>query len=235
MAHMLVGGVGLTVLEVYHQRPGPDGEHAGCAHIHAIADEAYFGLSGAGAIDLHDCEQGYRRVPIEAGTFVQFPAGTLHRSVSTDHLRVLVVMGNSGLPERGDARIYFGPDVDADAARYEALRALVDKGLDGALERRDESARAYAQLMQLWNTDRAAYGRELDRFLEAHRRNLKARSAAIADVIEAGPLYQAALAFRRLSAVGGAEAAPELWRLGDAPVTYGMCGVLRQVDGLRLG
>ena len=128
MTHALIGGIGLTILDVYDQRPGPDGVQAGCAHIHAITDEAYFGLSGSGAIELHDPERGYRRVAIEPGTFVQFPAGTLHRSVSIDHCRVLAIMGNAGLPERGDARIYFGQAVDADPERYEEARALVSIG-----------------------------------------------------------------------------------------------------------
>jgi mannose-6-phosphate isomerase-like protein (cupin superfamily) len=231
MAHALIGGIGLTVLEVYHQRPGPDGVQAGCAHVHAITDEAYFGLSGSGAIELHDPESGFRRVPIESGTFVQFPAGTLHRSVSTDHLRVLAIMGNSGLPERGDARIYFGAEVDANPERYAQAVALVKSGLEGALARRDLSAQAYVQVTRLWETDRIAYARELDRFLQVHRRSLLERSSAIADVIEAGPLRQAATAFRRL-AVAAAAPPAERWAASDARVTHGMCGLLRQIEEL---
>ncbi len=234
MTHALVGGIGLTILEVYDQRPGPDGVQAGCAHIHAITDEAYFGLSGSGAIELHDPERGYRRVAIEPGTFVQFPAGTLHRSVSVDHCRVLAIMGNSGLPERGDARIYFGQGVDADPKRYEEARGLVSTGLDGGLKRRDLSAKAYTGLMQLWETDRPAYARELERFLAVHRQTLASRTEAMADVIERGSLLQATNAFRRLAA---ATAMPpvECWALSDAKVSYGMCGILRQIDNFRPG
>lgn len=229
MADALIGGIGLTVLDVYDQRPGPDGVLAGCAHVHAVTDEAYFGISGRGAIDLHDSRQGYRRVAIEPGTFVQFPAGTLHRSVSFDHLRVLAIMGNAGLPERGDARIYFGAEADADPARYEAARALAADGLDGALKRRDLSAQAYARLMRLWETDRAAYGRELDRFLDVHRRMLAARAELVIEAIESGPVRQATIAFRRL-ATATAAAGAERWNLDEAPVAYGMCGLLRQID-----
>lgn len=231
MAHALVGGVGLTVLDVYDQRPGPDGALAGCAHVHAVTDEAYFGISGRGAIDLHDSRQGYRRLAIEPGTFVQFPAGTLHRSVSFDRLRVLAIMGNAGLPERGDARIYFGPEVDADPVRYEQAHAMVAGGLDGALKRRDLSAQAYARLMQLWETDRAAYARELDRFLDLHRRTLAERADLVIEAIESGPVRQATIAFRRL-ATATAAAGAERWTVADAPVVYGMCGLLRQIDGV---
>jgi mannose-6-phosphate isomerase-like protein (cupin superfamily) len=234
MTDAVIGGIGLTILEVYDQRPGPDGVQAGCAHIHAITDEAYFGLSGRGAIELHDPVQGFRRVAIEPGTFVQFPAGTLHRSVSDEKLRVLAIMGNSGLPERGDARIYFGADVDADPGRYEAACALVAKGLEGGLERRDLSARAYAGLMRLWETDRPAYARELERFLAVHRATLAPRADAMADVIERGPMQQARTALHRLAAATSISPA-ELWTLPDAKVSFGMCGVLRPIDSLRPG
>lgn len=234
MTHALIGGIGLTVLDVYDQRSGPDGVQAGCAHIHAITDEAYFGLSGSGAIELHDPERGYRRVAIEPGSFVQFSAGTLHRSISVDHCRVLAIMGNSGLPERGDARIYFGPEIDAEPARYEAARALVSTGLEGGLKRRDLSAMAYAGLIRLWETDRPAYARELERFLAVHRRSLASRTATMAEAIERGPLRQATMAFRRLAAATVTPQA-EHWALADAKVSYGMCGVLRQIDDFQPG
>ncbi len=232
MTHALIGGIGLTILDIYDQRPGPDGVQAGCAHIHAITDEAYFGLSGSGAIELHDPERGYRRVAIEPGTFVQFPAGTLHRSISIDHCRVLAIMGNSGLPERGDARIYFGQEVDADPQRYEEMRALVSTGLEGGLTRRDVSANAYAGLMRLWEADRPAYTRELERFLAVHRQTLASRTESMADVIEGGSLRQATTALRRLAAATAMSPAV-CWAQSDAKVSYGMCGVLRQIDEFR--
>ncbi|MCG8509727.1 MAG: hypothetical protein MI741_10920, partial [Rhodospirillales bacterium] len=143
MSDGLIGGIGITHLEVYSQRPGPDGVLAGCAHIHALCDEAYLGIRGSGAIELHDLQDGFRTVPIEPGTYVQFPPGTLHRSVCFEDFEVVALMGNSGLPERGDARIYFGPEVDADPEEFERLKGLAAEGLEGALARRDASAEAY--------------------------------------------------------------------------------------------
>jgi hypothetical protein len=144
MTTTLLGGIGLTHLAVYQDVAGPDGVHGGCAHIHALTPEAYFGISGSGAIELHDAKLGYRRQSIDKGTFVQFPPGTLHRSISTDHLEVLAVMGNGGLAESGDARIYFGKEVDDTPGEYEKLRDLVQKGREGARQRRDISAMAHA-------------------------------------------------------------------------------------------
>ena len=231
---MLIGGVGLTPLSVYHQRPGPDGVQAGCAHVHALTAEAYFGLAGEGAVELHDPDAGFTRVTIVAGTYVQFPAGVLHRSVSTDNLEVLAVMGNGGLAERGDARIYFGAEVDDDPAAFARLTGRAANGLDGALERRDHSARAYMRLMALWQADRAAWRAELARFVDVHRAAIASDAQSFRDAIEARVLAPTA---RTIEAIDGLKAvaagAPLQWSLGEAAETLGMCGVLRQVSDLR--
>src|SRR5262245_11259584 len=151
----LIAGIGLTHLAVYDQRPAPDGLNSGCAHVHAVTDEAYFVLSGEGAIELHDIEHGFRSVPLRPGSLVQFAPGTVHRAVNRGGLNVLCLMGNAGLAERGDARIWFGPEVDADAQAYERLwRLPAEKGLDGALDRRGRSVTAYMRLLRLWEDDR---------------------------------------------------------------------------------
>lgn len=228
----LIGGIGLTHLRVYDQRPGPDGVMAGCAHIHALSDEAYLGISGSGAIELHDPVSGFRTVPIRAGTFVQFPAGTLHRSVSHDRLEVVVVMGSAGLPERGDARIYFGRSVDEDPAQYVRLRDLAAEGLEGALARRDASAAAYARLLDLWARDRAAYVAELERFLAVHRSELAARRAALDAAVASGPEAAARTVRQRLDQLPAGEAHARAWRFEalSAPARFGMCGILHQIE-----
>ncbi len=216
MSTGLIGGVGLTHLRVYDQKPGPDGIHAGCAHVHAFTSEAYFGLSGRGALELHHPETGYRRVPVTKGVFVQVPPGVLHRSVSEDALEVLVIMDHQGLAERGDARIYFGSDADADPARYEALRALVTGGLEGALKRRDASAEAYARLDALRRSDDAAYRAELRRFSDLHRSNV----SHLAEDLEGDKPSAVSLL---------SSGAISVTSLDEAPVIHGMCGLLRQI------
>jgi mannose-6-phosphate isomerase-like protein (cupin superfamily) len=237
MSAPLVGGIGLTVLRVYAQRPGPDGVTAGCAHVHALTGEAYFGLAGEGALELHDPQQGFRSVTIRPGTYVQFPPGTLHRSVSTSGLEVLAIMGNAGLAEHGDARIYFGADVDADAGRYEALRALVDKGLDGALERRDASASAYQRLMDLWKRDRVAYVTELQRFLNKHHATIAARRGTMEAAIREGTLREAEQALAQLAALTARQDIhrPGVWHAHETDPVLGMCGMLWQVSRLGAG
>ena len=210
LGEAFIAGIGLTHLSVYEQRPAPDGLFCGCAHVHALTDEAYYVIAGTGAIELNDLQHGYRRVPLARGDFVQFPPGTLHRSISTGGLQVLALMGNAGLAERGDARLYFGAPVDADAAAYERLKALPRHGgLEGSLERRDASVRAYLPLLGLWQDDRPAYFAELARFIELHRADMASRFAT-------SPVGAAAL-----------DASGVVHHDGLA-TTYGMCGVLRQ-------
>ncbi|MFM7569822.1 MAG: cupin domain-containing protein [Betaproteobacteria bacterium] len=236
----LIAGIGLTRLRVYEQRPAPDGVSCGCAHVHALTDEGYYVIAGEGALELHDLRQGFRSVPLRAGDYLQFPPDTLHRSVSTHGLEVLAVMGNSGLAEHGDARIYFGAEVDADPARFAELVALPRlSGLEGALARRDASIRAYGGLMRWWKEDREAYFSELGRFIDLHRRALAARSAELGAAIEAGPDRWTALARRRLALLADTPAAARS-DSRDIPVgsqvirmsglkareVLGMCGVL---------
>jgi mannose-6-phosphate isomerase-like protein (cupin superfamily) len=208
-----IAGVGLTHLSVYEQRPAPDGLSSGCAHVHALTDEAYYVVAGEGAIELHDAERGFRSVPLAIGDFVQFPPRTLHRSVSTRGLQVLALMGNAGLAERGDARLYFGAMVDADPVEYARLKALPrNGGLEGALERRDASVRAYLGLLQLWRDDRPGYFAELSRFVDLHRRDIEARRDEFALSTSQAPPLAASAAVRH----------------DRLDTSFGMCGVLRQ-------
>ena len=234
MTDGLIGGIGITHLKVYDQRPGPDGIKAGCAHIHALCDEAYLGVKGAGAVELHDPELGFRTVPIEPGTYVQFPPGTLHRSVCYEDFEVVAVMGNSGLPERGDARIYFGPEVDADAQEFERLKGLAADGLDGALARRDASTEAYGRLLALWQSDREAYGAELRRFFDCHCATLADRRAELESVVRAGPLAGAQESLTRIQMLPMEARRGTIMRAeaGSDGVKLGMCGLLRQISHL---
>jgi hypothetical protein len=154
--------------------------------------------------------------------------------VSTGALEVLAIMGNAGLAERGDARIYFGKAVDDDPAEFERLTALPKaRGLEGALERRDASVRAYMELLALCRRDLDAYRAELERFVSLHARSVAGRRAEFEALIRAGPARWSELALARL-ATRGVSAVPEssLAREEDTAPQLGMCGTLRQYHGL---
>lgn len=229
----ILGGIGLTHLQVYEQRAAPDGIMSGCAHAHALTDEAYYVIAGTGAIELNDMEYGFRSVPLTKGCFVQFPPGTLHRSVSTGGLEVLAIMGNAGLAERGDARIYFGAEVDGDAAEFMRLTALPQhRGLEGALERRDASVRAYRRLLDLWPANRGAYFAELQRFLDLHAHEVAVHRSKYEAILRQGPERWLRLAFSRLGAETTSATRAQAQQQNAAPVKLGMCGMLRQFEGL---
>jgi hypothetical protein len=173
-------------------------------------------------------------VPLAKGDFVQFPPNTLHRSLSTGGLEVLAIMGNAGLAERGDARIYFGPVIDDDPQEFARLVALpAMRGLEGALERRDVSVIAYSRLLDLWRLDRDAYRRELTRFTSRHQEAIAARRAEFAEIVRDGPERWLRVVQERLGATPPAGPAPSIAGRQDAgPPKLGMCGVLGQLEGL---
>ncbi len=228
-ADRLIGGIGLTHLTVYEQRAAPDGTHSGCPHVHGITDEAYYVLSGTGIAELHDIKQGFTKIELEPGQYLQFPPGVLHRIISTDELVILAVMGNAGLAEHGDARIYFGEEVDNDPEEFARLTGLArEKGLEGALERRDASVKAYAKLLDLWEMDREAYFKELRRFISVHAAAMNEITPRFAEAVETGPLWWGKRARQRLDNLPEIEMEIESrFHDGNPETVYGMCGILR--------
>jgi mannose-6-phosphate isomerase-like protein (cupin superfamily) len=232
----LLAGIGISHMSVYEDRPAPDGLNSGCGHVHAITDEAYFCVAGEGYLELHDLDHGYRPVPLSPGAFVQFSPGTLHRVVSTGGLQVVVIMGNAGLAERGDARIYFGAEVDGDPDRYAELAALPKvKGRPGALERRDASVSAYMNLMALKDSDHEAYLAELKRFVDCHFAAAAEKRETFEAVVQAGPVAWAETALARVRSLPDHPLAPQTVGQPAAPdgePILGMCGLLRPVETL---
>ena len=225
----LIGGIGLTHLTVYEQRKAPDGLNSGSPHVHGITDEAYYVLSGSGRVELHDLTLGFRTVDLKPGDYLQFPPCTLHRIISTRKLVILAVMGNAGLAERGDARIYFGKAVDDDPAEYARLAGLAKaKGLEGALDRRDAAVKAYLDLMDLWKTDKPAYFAEIRRFTDMHLKALEKLKPSFTEAVQTGPLYWGRLTEQRLADLPQADEKHEPTTHDlQSDFAYGMCGVLR--------
>lgn len=250
----LIGGIGLTEVSVYTQRPAPDGHFSGCPHVHAVTDEAYYVLRGSGWAEFHDARHGYRRVDLRVGDYVHFPPGVVHRLVSApptggraeegragEGLVVLGIMGNAGMAEQGEARVYFGPDVDADPAEYARRMDLPRRsGLAGALERRDLAVEAYRRLLALREQDERAYRAELDRFCHVHRSAMAARSDVLREQVLQGPMAWARTTLERIAALvdrpSGADADREAGAVAanraGTEAALGMCGTLRTM--LRL-
>jgi len=234
MKSEIIGGVGLTHLTVYEQRRAPDGEFSGSPHVHALTDEAYYVIGGRGRAELHDVEHGFRTVTLKPGDYMQFPPCVIHRIVSTGGLVILAVMGNAGLAENGDARIYFGKAVDDDSDEYARLAGLAKNGLTGALDRRDAAVRAYGMLITMWESNREGYFAELKRFVDKHLNGAMKYEAKFSQAITEGPFAWGKRSISRLSALpkGEADLEGEFHRPGP-DYSYGMCGILRPIMGLK--
>lgn len=232
----LIGGIGLTEVHVYAQRPAPDGRFAGCPHVHAAVDEGYFVLRGSGCVEFHDPSHGMRTMKLTPGDYAHFPPLVMHRLVSDGDLVILGLMGSAGLAERGEARIYFGRDVDEDPEAFARLMDLPrQRGLEGALERRDAATRGYMQLLELMQSDPHAYRAELGRFFKVHCDAIAGRADEFAAVVRQGPLAWSEQTLRRLDGLSDApQTAPEVFlnRQGSESA-FGMCGVLRPMLSLR--
>ncbi|MBK1875914.1 cupin domain-containing protein [Pelagicoccus mobilis] len=231
----LIGGLGMTRVDVYDQRPGPDGKMTGSPHIHAVCSEAYYVLEGEGMVEIHTLEAGWQNVELKPGVYFQFPPKALHRLVSHDGLAVLGIMSNAGLAENGDARIYFGEEVDSSPEAYAEAVGLTAKGIEGALERRDLAVEAYQNFLTLWEEEREAYFAELKRFIELHERSVLDSADRFLPYVQEGPKAWGAHTERLLGGTPSRLPAEGFVRheyLGEPRL--GMCGTLQtvQVEGV---
>jgi mannose-6-phosphate isomerase-like protein (cupin superfamily) len=145
------GAVGVSHLRVYDSE-APDGLRGGTPHIHTVCSEAYAVVRGRGAVQTLTMG-GFAETPIEAGSFVWFTPGTVHRLINrSGDLEILVIMQNAGLPEAGDLVITMPPAVLDDAPGYAALAVLPPEesttaGSGGAARlRRDLGVEGFVEL-----------------------------------------------------------------------------------------
>jgi len=225
----LLGGNSLTHLEVYHQHADPLGNHGGCAHIHAICHEVYYVLSGRGRGEFHDPERGYSSEPLKPGTLLQFEPGILHKLFSDGNLVILAMLGNAGLAEAGDARIWFGPEVDAEPEAYRLHAALpAHAKLENALARRDASSVAYAKLCETYTKDREAWRSQLLAFRNRHLENIAKQRNNLDPIIDVAHVAWGRDSQRRLRALPNMPDAKPVKKYQLPPETrLGMCGLLR--------
>lgn len=229
------GATSVTLLDVYDDL-APDGLRGGSPHMHLASTECYVVIGGHG--ELHTLDPGgLRETELSKGSVVWFTPGTIHRAVNHGGLEVLVVMGNAGLPEAGDAVMTFPADIVADAARYAAAAALPAEPLEArseaAARRRDLAVEGFLVLR-----DAARVGdlRPLQAFHAAAARLVQGRAADWTGIVERGPAAQAvhSLDVTRALAAGdaghlSAAAVSQAPSLGGER-GFGMCGRLRAYD-----
>lgn len=137
----------MTRLQVY-DTPAPDGQRGGTPHVHLLCTELYFVLSGSGFVEMIDAN-GFSRVELNPHSALLFNPGTVHRLINPNgDLELLVLMANSGLPERGDNVVCFAAKWLADQTRYEAAMQ-VDSVAD-AYRRRDRGVIGFLALKEVF-------------------------------------------------------------------------------------
>lgn len=197
------GAIGVSHLRVYDSE-APDGLRGGTPHVHSVCTEAYAVVAGHGAVQTLTME-GFRETPIEAGSFVWFSPGTIHRLVNGDGgLEILVLMSNSGLPEAGDMVLAFPPALLADPAAYERAAVLPPDALttagpsQPAQDRRDLAVEGFLQLEAAVTAGDLA---PLQRFYRDAVSLLGPRATGWSEIVAAGPTTAALDAATAVGAV----------------------------------
>ncbi|MDT0446230.1 cupin domain-containing protein [Streptomyces johnsoniae] len=228
LPHPLPGAVGLSHLSAYEWEAA-DGVCGGSPHLHLVCTEAYIVTGGRGAVQTLSPD-GYRDIPLEAGSVAWFTPGTVHRMVQGGDLRITVLMQNSGLPEAGDAVFTFPPDVLADPERYAAAAALPARtgpeAQAAARKRRDLAVEGFLPLREAL---RAGDNGPYLEFQQAAARLVRARTPAWRELWEAGPLATAQRTGEQLAALeaGDPQYLAAATAFDTAPTRlggYGMCG-----------
>ncbi|GHE08475.1 hypothetical protein GCM10010339_57100 [Streptomyces alanosinicus] len=227
-SHPLPGAVGLSHLRAYGWEAA-DGVCGGSPHLHLVCTEAYVVTGGHGSVQTLSPD-GFRDIPLRAGSLAWFTPGTVHRMVQGSDLRITVLMQNSGLPEAGDAVFTFPPEVLADPERYAAAATLPPgTGADtetAARRRRDLAVEGYLALREAMT---AGDGGPYRAFQQAAARLVRARVPAWRELWRAGALAAAEHTGAQLDALESGEPSylAEATAYQSEPSRlngFGMCG-----------
>jgi mannose-6-phosphate isomerase-like protein (cupin superfamily) len=163
---ILPAGVGLSHISVY-DTPGPDGAIGGGAHIHMVCSETYYVLEGAGQMELLSIH-GVETIELVPSKAVFFRPGIFHRVLNPNrNLKILSVMQNGGLPERGDFVMSFPHDILTSPAAY--AKAVRAPDIAAALARRDLSIQGYLPIKQAFTRSKEDGQKALRTFYKAAR------------------------------------------------------------------
>lgn len=228
------GGTSLSFLDVYDDA-APDGVCGGSPHLHTASTECYIGVAGRGRVHTLTAE-GFSDTGLEAGRLVWFTPGTVHRAVTLDRLRAIVLMSNAGLPEAGDAVLTFPPEYLADPDRYREAVALPADGSEeqtarAAARRRDLAVAGYLPIRDALC---AGDDRPLGAFRDAAAAIVAERVPSWQGIVADGPLAQAERTSELIARMLSGDAS----HLADAAVSsapdpvprFGMCGRLTAFD-----
>lgn len=212
-------------LKVYDTAAPADGQRGGTPHVHLLCTELYFVLAGRGSVETFDLAHGFRTHPLETHAMLVFSPGTIHRLINPEgSLEILVVMQNSGLPERGDG---IAALPEALLSSDEAFReATAVKSLADAFGRRDRAVEGFLELRQ---GGRPA----MESFLQTAAARTAPRRGNWREVVEHGAAAEANETLHRLERIEAGDlshlAQADQTLLAPGPTqTPGFCGELHR-------
>ena len=231
------GATLITRLRVYDTL-APDGQRGGTPHMHFLCSEMYFVLSGHGAVEMIDMN-GFSRVALAPHDALVFTPGTIHRLINPDKdLTLLVVMQNSGLPERGDNVVCFPDDIMTDDTRYQnAMRVTT---LQDAYQRRDSGVQGFTHLKESFEQSLHEGQTALELFYARARERTQVLQGEWREVIRQGAQAEVRASLTQLAALEAKSTAyltqsQHALMPADAFKTPGFCGHLnRYVDPATL-
>lgn len=177
------GAILMSRLKVYDTM-APDGQRGGTPHVHLLCTEMYYVLAGGGAVEMID-SGGFRRVDVTAGEALVFSPGTVHRLINPDgDLEILVLMQNSGLPERGDNVVCFSEQwLASDEAYADAMRVTA---IDEAYRRRDRGVEGFNALATAFERDIESGRSVLKRFYALAEQRTRSQRGVWRETVQRG-------------------------------------------------
>lgn len=230
MALRMPGAVLMSRLKVY-DTPASDGQIGGTPHVHLVCSEMYTVLSGSGAVEIINWG-GFSRVPLQSNDTLLFTPGTLHRLINPNgDLTILVMMQNSGLPERGDNVVTFPFSTLQEQTTYQD--AMQIESLADAYRRRDLGVAGFLQLKAAFETSLDAGREALQIFYQLAAARTVAHRVAWRQQVMDGALDAAQRTLQQLEALSHGQtdylqaSAHALIQPPEKPVN-GFCGQLQR-------
>jgi mannose-6-phosphate isomerase-like protein (cupin superfamily) len=166
-----------------------DGQIGGTPHVHLLCTEMYLVLGGSGAVEIID-KNGFSRVDLGQHDALLFSEGTIHRLINPNgDLEILVIMQNSGLPERGDNVVCFAENYLANDTVY--AQAMRVSTLEEAYQRRNRGVEGFLELKGAFARSQAEGQAALERFYTFAAERTKNRHDEWQRIVQAGAMSAA--------------------------------------------
>ena len=223
------GAVLMTRLQVYNTH-SPDGQISGTPHVHLACTEMYVVSNGRGAVEMID-KAGFSRVELKQHDALLFSPGTIHRLINPDgNLEILVIMQNSGLPERGDNVVCFTEEwLSSDSAYAEAMKVHT---LQDAYRRRDLAVEGFFALKAAYEAGQERGQEALRCFYELAKERTAPYHAEWQDMIQQGAVREAQKSLNHVSKLQKGDLShlfeSEYVKIRGAESSLGFCGHLNR-------